>query len=60
MKAPPKRGLDSSGLEGLMTELEAKIIKRILEDESAMFLALEFILKYQESSQGPAADPLAS
>lgn len=43
-----------------MTELEAKIVKRILEDENAMLLALEFILKYQESLQEPSDDPLAS
>lgn len=43
-----------------MTELEQKIIKRILEDENAMLLALEFILKDRETSQEPVDDLLAS
>ena len=43
-----------------MTELEMKIIKRILEDENAMLLALEFIQKDQESLQAPFDDQQAS
>lgn len=43
-----------------MTELEIKIIKRIMEDKSAMLLALEFIQKDQESLQEPFADQQAS
>lgn len=41
-----------------MSELQAKIIKRILEDENAMKIALEFILKGQEASQEPEGDLL--
>ena len=43
-----------------MTELQERIIKRILEDENAMFIALEFILKDREALQAPAADLPAS
>lgn len=43
-----------------MSELQAKIIKRILEDENAMKIALEFILKAQEVSQEPEGDLLTS
>ena len=59
-KAPPKRGLYGLRLEGLMSELQTKIIKLILEDENAMRIALEFILKDQEVSQEPEGDLLAS
>ena len=58
-KAPPKRGLRPEK-EGLMSELQTKIIKLILEDENAMRIALEFILKDQEVSQEPEGDLLAS
>ena len=43
-----------------MSELQAKIIKRILEDENAIKIALEFILKDQEVSQEPEGDLLTS
>ena len=43
-----------------MSELQSKIIKRILEDENAMRIALEFILKDQEVSQEHEGDLLAS
>ena len=59
-KAPKKRGLHGLRLEGLMSELQTKIIKLILEDENAMRIALEFILKDQEVSQEPEGDLLAS
>ena len=57
-KAPAQRA--AAQRRGNMTELEMKIIKRILEDENAMLLALEFIQKDQESLQAPSADQQAS
>lgn len=43
-----------------MDELRKKIIRKILEDEEAMFIALEFIRQYQAASPEPQADPQAS
>lgn len=43
-----------------MSDLEKKIIQRILEDENAMRIALEFILKDQGTQQAPSDDLLAS
>lgn len=43
-----------------MSDLEKKIIQRILEDENAMRIALEFILKDQVTLQAPSDDLLAS
>lgn len=43
-----------------MTELEERIIKKILENEEAMIIALEFIQKDQELRQAPSDAPLAS
>ena len=39
-----------------MSDLETKIIQKILTDEEAMFKALAFILQ----DQGPAPEPSAS
>ena len=45
---------------GTMNELQEKIIKRILESEDAMIIALEFIQKDRELQQEPSDDQQAS
>lgn len=42
-----------------MSDLEMKIIQKILTDEEAMFKALAFILQDQGSAPGPSASQQA-
>lgn len=42
-----------------MSELDIKVIEKILSNEEAMKIARDFIQKHQESLPAPAADPLA-
>lgn len=43
-----------------MSELDLKVIEKILSDEESMKIAKDFIRKHQESLQAPAADLPAS
>lgn len=43
-----------------MTELDKKVIMKILSSEEAMKIAKDFIQKHQETSQERASDPTAS
>lgn len=43
-----------------MSELDLKVIEKILSNEEAMRIAKDFIQKHQESLQAPAADLPAS
>lgn len=42
-----------------MSELDKKVIMKILSSEEAMKIAKDFIQKHQESSQAPVSDPPA-
>ena len=59
-ESPSERASAGPCRRGDMTELEMRIIKKILEDEDAMMLALDFILQDQEFLQEPSADLRAS
>lgn len=59
-EGPSERASAGPCRRGDMTDLEVKIIKKILEDENAMKLALDFILQDQEILQEHSADLRAS
>ena len=42
-----------------MTDLDKKVIEKILTSEKAMQIAKEFIQKHRVSSQAPVSDPPA-
>ena len=42
-----------------MTNLDVKVIEKILTDPEAMKIAKAFIQKHRETSQVPASDPRA-
>lgn len=42
-----------------MTDLDRKVIEKILASEEAMQIAKEFIQKHRESLQAPVSDPPA-